>query len=112
MLETVRKALLAGLGTLELTEEKFREALGDLISRGELTEQEARELGEQWLRRLAERREELRQEAREAVQRALGALDVPTRGDLEALIKRVEKLERRSRPPLQGLPESDLDAEC
>jgi poly(hydroxyalkanoate) granule-associated protein len=112
MLDTVRKVWLAGLGTLELTEEKLEELLRDLIKRGELTEKEARTLTEQWKRRLAARRDELQREAREAVQRALRDFDVATREDIEALTKRVEALEKRARPESQGLPEADLDVEC
>jgi polyhydroxyalkanoate synthesis regulator phasin len=111
MLDTVRKMLLAGLGTLELTEEKLEGALRDLIKRGELTEQEARSLGEEWKQRLASRRDELQREARAAVQRALQSLDVASRQELEALTKRVEALEGRA-PATQGATHSDLDREC
>lgn len=112
MLGTVRKVLLAGLGTLELTEEKLEKVMRDLIKRGELTEQEARTLAEQWKQRLATRREELQHETREAVQRALRGFNVATRQELEALTKRVEELEKRARPESQGLPQADLDVEC
>ena len=84
MLDTVRKVWLAGLGTLELTEEKLEELLRDLIKRGELTEHDARTLAEQWKRRLVARREELQREVREAVHRALRGFDVATREDVEA----------------------------
>jgi poly(hydroxyalkanoate) granule-associated protein len=112
MLDTVRKVWLAGLGTLELTEEKLEELLRDLIKRGELTEQEARTFAQQSKQRLAARRDELQREVREAVQRALRGFDVATRQDIEALTRRVEELEKRARPQSQGLPEADLDVEC
>jgi polyhydroxyalkanoate synthesis regulator phasin len=112
MLDTVRKVLLAGLGTLELTEEKLESVMRDLITRGELTEQEARALADQWKQRLAARREELQHQTRESVQHAIRGFNVATRQELEALSKRVEALEKRARPDAQGLPQADLDAEC
>jgi polyhydroxyalkanoate synthesis regulator phasin len=112
MLETVRKMVLAGLGTLELTEDRLQAVLRDLTARGELTEQEARALGERWMQRLAARREELQREAREAIQRALRGLDVATRRDLEALAARVAALERQAPPVLEEVAESTIDPEC
>jgi polyhydroxyalkanoate synthesis regulator phasin len=111
MLDTVRKMLLVGLGTLELTEEKLEGTLRDLIKRGELTEQEARTVGEEWKQRLASRRDELQREARGAVQRALQSLDVASRQELETLRKRVDALEGRIRAT-QGPQHTDLDTEC
>jgi polyhydroxyalkanoate synthesis regulator phasin len=112
MIDTLRKVLLAGLGTLELTDEKLHATLGDLIKRGEISEQEGRELAGQWQRRLARRREELQQEARAAVQRALRGLDVATQQELEALTSRVDALEQQARSAPRELGETELDAEC
>jgi len=106
MLETVRKAMLAGLGAMDLTEEKFHAFLSDLTKRGELTEQEAREFGHEWRQRLSRRRDELQQEVREAVQRALRSLNVATRQEVDALAARVGALER------QSSAERRIDPEC
>ena len=112
MLDTFRKAWLAGLGTLELTEEKLEGMLRDLVGRGEVTEQEARSFVDQWKQRLAARREDLQRETREAVHRALRGLDVASRQEVESLAKRVDALERQATPATAGLPRADLDVEC
>ena len=44
MIRTLRTLMLAGLGTLDLTEERLRAAFGDLVERGEVTEKDARDL--------------------------------------------------------------------
>jgi polyhydroxyalkanoate synthesis regulator phasin len=106
MIETLRKVVLAGIGTLDLTEEKLQAGLADLIKRGEVSEREAHEFGKEWQAQLTRRREQLQQEAREAVQRALKAFNVASRSDFEALAARVEALERRASRP------EPVDAEC
>lgn len=107
MLETVRKAMLTGLGALDLTEEKLEAFLKDLTRRGEMTEREAREFGSEWRTRVAERREQLQRDAREALDRAFRGLNVATHQDLEALAKRVDALERGQ----PGSPQRE-DLEC
>jgi polyhydroxyalkanoate synthesis regulator phasin len=110
MLNTVRKATLAGLGALELTEEKLQAFLADLTARGELSEQEAREYAGHWKERFAQRQAELQREVREAVQRALRGLDVASQRDLDALADRVTALEARVSPPVAAAV--DGDREC
>lgn len=95
MLELLRKLMLAGLGTLDLTEEKARAIFEDLVRRGELSDTEARELTSGWVKRAKEQRAKLQQQIDEAIRAAFGRLDVASRGDVKLLAERVAELERK-----------------
>ena len=100
MLEPLRKLLLAGLGTVDLTEEKLKAVFEDLVARGEVSEKEARELISGWAKRAGEQRMKIQQQVDEAVQRALTRFGVSHRTDLERLESRIADLEHRaSREP-------------
>jgi polyhydroxyalkanoate synthesis regulator phasin len=95
MLDTLRKLLLAGLGTVDLTEEKLKAVFDDLVARGEVSEKEARELISTWKNRAGEQRTRIQQQVDQAVVRALEGLGVSRRADMEKLESRIAELERR-----------------
>ncbi len=95
MLEPLRKLLLAGLGTVDLTEEKLKSVFDDLVARGEVSEKEARELVSGWAKRASEQRTKIQQQVDEAVRRALERMGVSQRADVEKLEARIAELERR-----------------
>ena len=95
MLEPLRKLLLAGLGTVDLTEEKLKAVFDDLVARGEVSEKDARELVSDWAKRAGEQRTKIQQQVDEAVRRALERLGVSRRADVEKLESRIADLERR-----------------
>ncbi len=101
MIETIRRLILAGLGTLDLTEEKLRAVFDDLVRRGEITEKEARETVTDWMRRANEQRARLQQQIDDSIKRFTEKRDAPLREAIEALTARVEALERRLEPPSQ-----------
>ena len=67
MVEALRKLLLAGLGTLDLTEEKARAVFNDLVARGEMSEKDAREVFATWSKRAGEQRGRMQQDIDAAV---------------------------------------------
>ena len=95
MVEALRKLLLAGLGTLDLTEEKARAVFNDLVARGEMSDKEARELIANWTKRASEQRGRLREDVDQAVNRTLEAMGLARRTDLDALNARLAELERK-----------------
>lgn len=106
MLDTIRQAFLAGLGALDLTEEKLHGVLSDLIKRGELTEKEAHDFRHEWRQRLTRQRDQLQQEAKDAVQRTLAGLNVASRHDIEVMAKRVTALEEEVAQMRQAMAEA------
>jgi polyhydroxyalkanoate synthesis regulator phasin len=95
MLEPLRRLLLAGLGTVDLTEEKLRAVFDDLVARGEVNEKEARELISSWAKRAGEQRTKIQQLVDDSVRRALDRMGAAHRSDLEKLEARIAELERR-----------------
>ena len=80
MVDALRKLLLAGLGTIDLTEEKAKAVFNDLVARGEMSEKDAKELVSSWTKRAAEHRGRLQEDIEQAVQRALSAMGIARRG--------------------------------
>lgn len=95
MVDALRKLMLAGLGTLDLTEEKARAVFNDLVARGEMSEKDAREVFASWSKRATEQRGRMQQDVDAAVRRGLSAMGLSRRGDLDALRDRVAELERK-----------------
>jgi len=95
MVDALRKLLLAGLGTLDLTEEKARAVFNDLVARGEMSEKDAREVIADWSKRASEQRARLQPEIDAGVNKALGAMGLARRSELDALRSRIAELERK-----------------
>ena len=97
MMRTLRTLTLAGLATLDITEEKLRAIFDDLLKREEVTEKEAQDLIATWTKRAAERREALRKQVRELVRAERKVADIE-REEFDALAERVARLEHRTAP--------------
>jgi polyhydroxyalkanoate synthesis regulator phasin len=95
MVDALRKLLLAGLGTLDLTEEKAKAVFNDLVARGELNEKDARELLSGWAKRATEQRGRLQQDVEEAVNKTMAAMGLAHRSEVETLSARVAELEQK-----------------
>ena len=104
MTRTLRTLMLAGLGALDLTEEKLRGAFNDLVHRGELHEQEASDLVAAWKRRADERHAALTRELRGIVQDELKRQGFARQQEVDQLAAHLTRLER------QVLPAEELPA--
>ena len=93
MVDALRKLLLAGLGTIDLTEEKAKAIFNDLVARGELSEKDAKELVSSWTKRAAEHRGRLQADIDQAVQGALSAMGIARKTEVEALKAKIDELE-------------------
>lgn len=93
MADALRKLLLAGLGALDLTEEKAKAVFNDLVSRGEISEKDAKDVISSWTKRAAEQRGRLQEDVEQAVHRAITAVGLARRSELDALKAKVERLE-------------------
>lgn len=90
-----RRVLLAGVGAAALAYDEARAFVDRLVERGAMAEEQGRAL----LQEVAEKRkgqiEAARGRVKARLDRTLGVLDVPTRGDLEALQQRLDRLTER-----------------
>lgn len=107
MVAAVRRVLMAGVGVMVLTKDEVEEFVGKLIDRGEIAEQDGRRLISEVLHRRRGQAEEVagkvQEETEKQVMRAesmmdqriesiLGRLNVPTKGDIDALSQKITLL--------------------
>jgi len=95
MWELVRKALLAGIGAVTLSQDRLREMVKELIAQGQLTKEEGNRFIKELLERAEQTKEEWEGKVTELISRALAKMNIPTKDDLEGLKARVEELEKR-----------------
>ncbi len=91
--EMVKKLILAGAGFALLTMEKVKETFEELVKRGEMSEQEAREVLEELKTKAQSAKDEWETHIEQAVNAIITRLNIPSRRDLEALKERLDKLE-------------------
>jgi polyhydroxyalkanoate synthesis regulator phasin len=106
MVDALRKLMLAGLGAVDLTEEKAKAIFNDLVARGEMSEKDAKELVTSWTKRAAEHRGRLQEDIDQAVQRALSAMGIARRAEVEALKAKIDELEGKLGGKATAAPEA------
>ncbi|MBE3577074.1 MAG: hypothetical protein IMX00_05220 [Limnochordales bacterium] len=87
--------LLAGLGLAALTREKAEEIIQDLVRRGKISREEARDLGRQIQERGESQWAEWRQWLADNSQRLFATAGLVTREELARLERKVAVLEER-----------------
>ena len=88
MLDALRTLLLAGVGAIDVTDEKMRSVIEELSRRGELAADEARELASLWAQGSKARGEALaaRVAARRKQAKAAPGTDAPTAAEEAASV--------------------------
>lgn len=91
MLEAVRKYVEAGMGAL--SPKRAQELAKTLVEQGQARREQAGRVARDLLAWSKKNREKLGEVIRREVKKQVGALGIATRGDVEALKKRVRALE-------------------
>ena len=104
MMEYLKKIGFLGIGIAALTKEKAEAVVEDLVKRGELSADEGKALVNDLLSKSEDQRKELAKKIDADVKKAITDVGVVTRKDMEALEKRISKLEKpvntgKSKPP-------------
>lgn len=94
MLDALRTLLLAGVGAIDLTDEKMRRVVEELTRRGELAADEARELATLWAAGAREQRDAMTERVRVAVDEALARNNVASHSSVADLQARIDVLEQ------------------
>lgn len=97
------KAFLAGIGALDLAREEVEKTVERLAARGEKARRERRERLREALARRRARLGRLEAKVDRGLNALVRRLNVPTKGDIEALNAKVEELSRKI-DALQGTP--------
>jgi polyhydroxyalkanoate synthesis regulator phasin len=90
-----RKAKLFGLGVVDFTREKVEALVGEMVKRGELTEQESPQAVAEIMEKAKAEQEAFTEKLKSLVERAISQMGLARAADLEALKKRVEELENK-----------------
>lgn len=95
MIDFIRKAALAGIGALTLTEERARKLVDELVEQGRMSRDEGESLMKDMLARIDTSRSEWEARVRDMVQEVFRKMDLVPRKDLTAVEERARVLEAR-----------------
>jgi len=93
LFDTVRKALLAGLGV----QEKVKEFVDDLIKKGELSEAQGATLLKEWMGKAEESSKSFNKTIGELITKTLERMNMPTRDEIDKLSRKLQTLSARVR---------------
>lgn len=91
----MRKAMLAGIGALTLSEQKARVIINDLVEQGRMSSEEGEKLARELMEKADLSRRELEEKVGEYARELMAKVDFVKRSEYEELLCRVEDLERR-----------------
>jgi len=91
----IERMFLAGVGALTLTKEKAEKTMGDLVKKGEVAKKDQPEFVKRLLERGKASRAEIEKIVEKTVKNVLDKLNVPTKSDIDALMKKTEELKKK-----------------
>lgn len=95
MMDLIHKILYTGIGFAALTEEKAKELVADLETRGEVSGEEGKKLAQDLIAKARKHSQELRQTISDEVTKMLGKMKLVSRQEYEELASRVSHLESK-----------------
>lgn len=95
MLESLKKALYAGVGLAFVTRDKIEEMAKRLAEEAKLSEGEGKKLVDEFLKKSEDAKAALDKMVSATVGSALDRLDIPKRSEIKALEARIAALEAR-----------------
>lgn len=95
LFELSRRVLLAGIGAVSLAQDEVEDFVNKLIERGELAEKDGRKLMREIMDKRKKHMEEAEGEIGKRVEEVLDRMNVPSKGDIEALSEKIAALSRK-----------------
>jgi len=93
--ETLRKLLLAGLGTVVVAQDEMEHFIEKMVEKGEIAEKDARKLVKEVVDRRKEGAKKAEAEIDKRVEEALNRMNIPTKVDIEALSNKITALTKK-----------------
>ena len=93
--ETLRKLLLAGLGTVVAAQDEMEHFIEKMVEKGEIAEKDARKLVKEVVDRRKEGAKKAEAEIDKRVEEALNRMNIPTKVDIEALSNKITALTKK-----------------
>ena len=94
-MDTIRKAVLLGIGLICLTKEKAEEMVDDLIKRGEVASSERFKTINTLLNEADKQEKELERKIGATVGKIIGDMGLPTRKDMENIAETLKRIEAK-----------------
>ena len=95
MIEALKKTLYAGIGATVMTAERIEHSLQDLVEKGKLSAEEAREAAKKISKDSKKEFEDAQSSLKDLFNELLEKADVATKDDLKPLRKRIDALEKK-----------------
>lgn len=92
--DMLRKMGLFGIGILTLTQEKLEEFTQEMIKKGEMSREEGKKFVREVLSEREKQLKDIEDKINEKVKESLKKSGIVMKDDIEALEKKIEKLER------------------
>ena len=104
MFETIRKAMLIGLGAADMAAERVQQMVDDLVQRGEVTSDQGKELYRDIMSRMEERGRMENERMRTRMRDTMREMGIPDRTQMETLEARIDSMERKIDRLLSRMP--------
>ena len=95
LLEAVRKVLLASVGAVALAQEEVEDFVNRLVERGEIAEKDGRTLVRDMMEKRKKQTARAEEELDQRIEELLHRMNVPTKGDIEALSAKITELTKK-----------------
>lgn len=98
MVDTLKKALFAGIGMAVMTRDKVEEIAKKIAADSNITEQEGRKFVDEVVKKSEDAKASLEKLVHENVDKVFTKLDIPTREQVKKLEERIRELEGGKHP--------------
>ena len=95
MLETIKKSLLTGVGMALRSKKEIEAFAKEFAEQSEMNQKEAKDFLEECKKRYDDAKSSLDEKIETIVESVLKRLDLPTRGDIDALNARIDELSKK-----------------
>jgi polyhydroxyalkanoate synthesis regulator phasin len=107
MFETIRKAMLIGLGAADLAAERVQQMVNDLVERGDMTTDQGKQLYTDIMSRMEERGRIENERMHTRLREAIRDMGVPDRSQMSMIEARMDALDRKIDRILDRLPKEE-----
>lgn len=94
MEETLKKLVYAGVGFAAQATEKFESAVNDLVKKGKLSDKEGKKIVDEFFKKTEKKKETFESRFKNTTEEIVAKFNFATKADLDALSKRISKLEK------------------
>ncbi len=94
-MEIFKKAMLMGLGMMNLTKEKAEALAEELIKKGEIAKEEKFKIVDKLLSQAQEQEKELMKKFSEIIKKTITEMGIPTKEDIEKVLTKLDEIEKK-----------------